>query len=311
MVLQVAAAGGSSGIDGGRETPTNTKDLWILRHGQAVHNPRAEAAREAGCTHDEFLELMRQDDCLDAPLTELGMLQATHVRELYGSVLWSSPDNGPQCIVSSPLQRALQTAELVLGASTSSNGKPRMVVYEGFREINGWLLNAQRQSKSALSAQFPHWNLDALSTEHDELWTDILEDRLECAQRGTRGLHWLAASCPERRILLVAHGAILAATLANAPTVTLRDARRRSGTNAPAPPGTATPHNAMDDSNSPRPVQARFQNCELRRYRMEYTSNGPISSSTDALDATTDSCDMEIVLTEFDLDADDEITAKM
>jgi hypothetical protein len=37
------------------------KQLWIVRHGQAAHNPRAEAAREAGCSHDEFLELMRQN----------------------------------------------------------------------------------------------------------------------------------------------------------------------------------------------------------------------------------------------------------
>jgi hypothetical protein len=53
----------------------------------------------------------------------------------------------------------------------------------------------------------------------------------------------------------------------------------------------------------------------LRRYRMEYTSNGPNSSSTDAFDTTTDSCGMEIVLTEIDLDADldadNEATAKM
>jgi hypothetical protein len=139
------------------------------------------------------------------------------------------------------------------------------------------------------------------------LWTETLEDRLACAQRGIGGLHWLATSCPERSVLLVAHGAILAATLGHAPTVTLRDARS-SGSSVPAPsPPPDTPENASGDSNSPIPVQARFQNCELRRYRMEYTSNdGPKSNSTDALHATTDSGGMEIVLTEIDLDANTE-----
>jgi broad specificity phosphatase PhoE len=49
-----------------------TKDLYLLRHGQATHNPRAEAARAGGCSFDDFLELMRQDDSLDSELTALG-----------------------------------------------------------------------------------------------------------------------------------------------------------------------------------------------------------------------------------------------
>ena len=42
------------------------KRVLIVRHGQAQHNPRAEAAREAGCSFDEFLRLMELDDAHDA-----------------------------------------------------------------------------------------------------------------------------------------------------------------------------------------------------------------------------------------------------
>ena len=42
------------------------KTLHFLRHGQAQHNPRAEAARAAGCSFDDFLRLMKEDDAFDA-----------------------------------------------------------------------------------------------------------------------------------------------------------------------------------------------------------------------------------------------------
>lgn len=40
--------------------------LWL-----AVHNPRAEALRHAGCSDEEFVAQMAADDCFDAPLTAL------------------------------------------------------------------------------------------------------------------------------------------------------------------------------------------------------------------------------------------------
>ena len=56
------------------------KELTIVRHGQAQHNPRAEAAREKGCTMKEFIALMREDDAVDARLTDFGKEQATAAR---------------------------------------------------------------------------------------------------------------------------------------------------------------------------------------------------------------------------------------
>lgn len=350
------------------------KDLWILRHGQAVHNPRAEAAREKGCSHDEFLELMRQDDCLDAPLTELGLQQAKAVAKQLAVLQQNRQQRNtrPWIVVSSPLSRALQTADLALGQCSSrssvddddddfetpfSTSMPlSKICYEGFREINGWLLNAQRQPKATLAAQFPTWNFDAISTEMDELWDPhTLEERNLCGHRGTQGLIWLATSLPtttntktlsaisgttcngstspqqklqhsgvetgvereeedDASILLVTHGAILHCTLSNQPHVELRDGRRRHAKHLDTN-NTQTSvalHSPGDEpaQSSARPVGERFQNCELRRYRMEYHTFQPTPNSTTAMmtpettysTTTTTTPEFLIVLTEIDLD---------
>jgi broad specificity phosphatase PhoE len=58
-----------------------------------------------------------------------------------------------QLVVSSPLSRALRTADLVHPPTESS--KKRRIAIEHFREINGKLLNAQRRPKSDLVQKFP------------------------------------------------------------------------------------------------------------------------------------------------------------
>ena len=40
---------------GSRVTKEISKVIHFLRHGQAQHNPRAEASRDAGCDFAEFL----------------------------------------------------------------------------------------------------------------------------------------------------------------------------------------------------------------------------------------------------------------
>jgi broad specificity phosphatase PhoE len=233
------------------------KEVWILRHGQATHNPRAEAARAAGCSFDEFFDLMRQDDSLDSPLTELGHKQAADVHERYGRLII------PQLVVSSPLTRALQTAEGVLPPSTAVTAN--RLCYEGFREINGVLKNAQRRSVTELRHRFPAWDFDSLSSPEDATWNaDALELPLCCMERGFQGLKWMYHDRPETRILLVTHGGILRYTFEDHPQVVMHDGRTES---------------------SARSVRARFDNCELRRYHV-----------------TWDAGDDRIVLTEVDLD---------
>ena len=78
------------------------KRVLIVRHGQAMHNPRAEKAREDGCDFDTFLNLMKEDDQFDASLTQLGVKQAIEA--------------GRQAHI----QQALRDVEIVVSVSSSS-----------------------------------------------------------------------------------------------------------------------------------------------------------------------------------------------
>jgi broad specificity phosphatase PhoE len=226
---------------------TMKKQVWIVRHGQAAHNPRAEAAKDAGCSHDEFLQYMKDDDVLDAPTTDLGKQQAQDLHEKHS---WDHLD----LIVSSPLSRALETCDIIVPPSSDGGTiTPNRVCVEHFREINGWLLNAKRRDRTVLQNTFPPWDFEGIS-ESDELWTSHLEEQVDCAHRGYEGLRWLL-NRPESNILLVCHGGILRFMMDLIPdTVHVADGRI-----------------ANDDKD--RDVNARFGNCELRRYELTWDSN--------------------------------------
>ena len=261
-IAAVAAASNSQAVI--------VKDLMILRHGQATHNPRAEAAKADGCSFDKFFDLMRQDDSLDSPLTELGRQQATSVHMAHRhSHLFQEVD----LVVSSPLSRALETANLALppppksslSAAARATTRKR-ICYEGFREINGVLQNAKRRTVSQLRTAFTDWCFDELETEHDATWdADELESHEACRQRGYEGLQWLCMNRPERCILLVAHGGILRYTMEDHPKVIVRDGRRLTSTSS-----SKESSKEGQEEAAPRSVVARFDNCELRRYRVSW-----------------------------------------
>ena len=221
------------------------KRVKIVRHGQAQHNPRAEAAREAGCSFDEFLGLMELDDAFDAELTELGESQAKTAGGQYFL-------NDVDLVVSSPLSRALKTADLVHPPSDVLDAtKKRRIAIEHFREINGKLLNAQRRPRDDLIKKFPNWCFKSIP-EQDESWTEELETREDCSKRGYRGLLWVLQQ-PEENVLLVGHGGLLNYTMNDHANVVLVDGRRQSNKG-----------NECDDEL--RCITKRFGNCELREF---------------------------------------------
>jgi len=214
------------------------KELTIVRHGQAQHNPRAEAAREKGCTMKEFIALMREDDALDARLTDFGKEQATAARLSHDKAA------SIQLVVSSTLSRAMETADRVIPPSPTEHTR---VCSELFREVNGDMLNAKRRSRSELIRSFPDWNFDDVE-EEDVLWTPEMEDLDLVAELGYSGLKWLIER-PEEKILLVSHGGILKYMMERQPQIVLKDERSESGG---------------------IPVDSRFDNCEIRCYRLEW-----------------------------------------
>jgi broad specificity phosphatase PhoE len=256
-----------------------------IQPGQAMHNPRAEARKAAGCSHEEFLLQMQADDVLDAPLTKVGHSQGQAVYDQYSHYY----RDRIQVVVSSPLTRALQTANLALPptslSSSSSSSSPRRVCLESIREINGWLLNAKRRPKSQLKLEFPHWEFHRIEDEEDGTWTaDSLESESDCGERGYQSMLALLQDIPETRILLVAHGGILRFLMSQHDRVSVADGRTQNGA-----------------TGRPEP-DARFDNCELRRYRLEALSG--CDSHGQATENEKDGGRPRLVLTQVDMDAD-------
>ena len=244
-------------------TPVTTpKRIMFLRHGQAVHNPRAEVARENGCSFDEFLQLMHEDDAYDADLTALGEKQAReaglsgHVKDALQNV---------EMIVSSPLSRAIRTADLF---HEKCDTNPKRVAIEHFREINGKLLNAKRRPRTTLETMFPNWDFSHLS-DVDESWTDSLEPYDECSERGYQGLLWIMQQ-QEKNLLLVAHGGLLKMMMNDHPRVVLVDRR-----------------NKEQRTDAERCVSKRFENCELRSYIISVWKNDSRGQFSDDKEART------------------------
>jgi len=274
----------------------NVVELWILRHGQATHNPRAEHAKANGCSFEEFLDLMRQDDSLDSPLTELGQEQARQVNQQHFSKM-ENESQSFQGVISSPLSRALQTADLAFPPiNDKEQSLPPRICVEDFREINGSLLNAQRRTKTELQVLFPHWDFSNLHYDHDDTWKpEALESNESCRQRGYQGLCWILNHAAQQqshvtssRFLLVAHGGILRQTMQELPElVQVHDGRQNS-------------------NKADRTSCSRFDNCELRRYRFEWGSAATVAKNDDGKDdgATAKAAagdQSSIILTELDL----------
>jgi broad specificity phosphatase PhoE len=174
---------------------SSSKVVHFVRHGQATHNVRAEVRRSEGCSMEEFLAIMGEDDELDADLTEIGREQARAK---------ARPWEGIELVVCSPLSRAIETATLIFGDQLP------FVSYEGLREWNGLLTNGQRRPTAQLTARFPHVDFSLLPPT-DETWSvEALEPKEEVANRGLTFLDWLCCR-EETEIAVVAHGGIFSA----------------------------------------------------------------------------------------------------
>ena len=213
------------------------KVVTFLRHGQALHNPRAEAARHATppCSFEEFLRLMKEDDAFDAALTDIGTTQAA---DLYSERIKCPKLDLPpvNLVVTSPLSRAIDTAAAVFPEETK---RGPFLCLENLRERNGLLLNAKRMKKTELMAKYPLVDFSNVPTEDDVLWKEeVLEDALDSANRGYRCLRYLWER-PEVHIVVAAHGGIFNNILNDHPAIKADERMRR-----------------------------RFQNCEMRTCEM-------------------------------------------
>eukprot|EP00039_Didymoeca_costata_P033224 m.41377 g.41377 ORF g.41377 m.41377 type:complete len:279 (-) comp9759_c0_seq1:51-887(-) len=244
-----------------------TKTIYFVRHGQATHNVRAEPLRESGCSHEDFMKQMQEDDEVDARLTEQGKAQAIEAAK---SVSAQQAHRTVDLVVSSPLTRALHTADLVFPKQLLKEHRKKdipRVALEDFREINGLLLNGKRSGKPHLKQAFPHWDFSLVEHDDDKTWTaEQLEEMKSVAERAHNCLHWLL-SRPEQHIAVVTHGGFLHAMLNEHDDIVIKDAEPESHKLDVSNERTSNP-------NLKNNARRRFRNCEVREMNVSLNDCG-------------------------------------
>jgi len=174
------------------------KVLYLIRHGQGVHNVLYESGR-----HEESHAV------LDPSLTEVGFQQAKDVAAdpLLQKALHGTADEKVQLVVVSPLRRTLQTAIGAFGdwLLTDEGAGVPMVAHADIQETGEVDCDSGRPL-SVVRGEFTEDYLDW--GEVSEHWNDksgINRDNGPCLlSRLNRFRRWLA-SRPEERVALVAH----------------------------------------------------------------------------------------------------------
>eukprot|EP00445_Apocalathium_hangoei_P035908 CAMPEP_0203954616 /NCGR_PEP_ID=MMETSP0359-20131031/87555_1 /ASSEMBLY_ACC=CAM_ASM_000338 /TAXON_ID=268821 /ORGANISM="Scrippsiella Hangoei, Strain SHTV-5" /LENGTH=1145 /DNA_ID=CAMNT_0050888149 /DNA_START=48 /DNA_END=3483 /DNA_ORIENTATION=+ len=169
------------------------KTLFLVRHGEAVHNilereakKRASvAAKQQGLSPafcKEEAERVRkqvlQDEALhDAALSLDGKVMALNAQAQINQLL-SKGFAKPTCILVSPLERTLQTAALIFP------GHPNTHVVEALRERRTGLPCDERKSAQevAMRATFQHMSFENLCIEDVEVFLSDLCSGVEDAQ---------------------------------------------------------------------------------------------------------------------------------
>jgi broad specificity phosphatase PhoE len=157
--------------------------VYFVRHGEGVDN------------------VMRQFSYkrVDRPLTELGRLQASQTAEYLASL----PIDG---IFSSPMKRARQTAEII----ADRLGK-ELTILEEFREVNVGDLDGQDFGDRTWGIY--HDITNAWYMGNTSVSYCGGEDYSSLWQRMERGLRKVIKDDSNKRLVIVGHGGIFAATL--------------------------------------------------------------------------------------------------
>ncbi|MET0281977.1 MAG: histidine phosphatase family protein [Steroidobacteraceae bacterium] len=173
--------------------------LLLVRHGQSAGNVALDAAHAAGLARIDIA-----DRDADVPLSELGVTQSRAL----GRWLAQRPlHERPEIVLSSPYQRAVQTAALIREAGGLVPDAPPFVVDERLREREFGILD--RLTRAGITEHFPEqaeFRSRLGKFYHrppgGESWCDVIL-RLRSAV-DTLSLHY-----PGRRILVVSHEVVV------------------------------------------------------------------------------------------------------
>ena len=191
----------------------NRKILHFIRHAEGTHNVEKDYKNPAN---------------RDAPLTNLGIQQC---RQFASQKLGNNGNidftKDLQCIITSPMRRAIQTAyycfeDVLFPPPTNVKESPTipMVASEEWRETVNYLCD-QRQETSSLQGQFPYVDFSNIEHEQDPIWgkyEDIFGSHQEhkshresgddaFLEERARAAWYVLANRPESSIAIVSHSA--------------------------------------------------------------------------------------------------------
>lgn len=128
--------------------------IFYIRHGLALHN-------ELFLKHGEEAYVYKR--CIDSPLVEEGIQQATSLKNIDREKL-----NNMDLVLVSSLSRTLETA-YILFKDLNKN----VLVFDELKEYSdGVHTPNKRQSKDILMNIFPTFDYSNLKTENDETWNE-------------------------------------------------------------------------------------------------------------------------------------------
>src|SRR5690348_7506145 len=100
--------------------------LWIVRHGESAGNVAREVAEGAGLA--EIAIAVRD---VDVPLSPLGHKQAEALAHWFAKL---PDDERPQVVISSPYERAMETARAVCHDGGVTSDAKKLILDERLRE---------------------------------------------------------------------------------------------------------------------------------------------------------------------------------
>lgn len=122
------------------------QSLWLVRHGESAGNVARDHAEQQGL---HVIELTGRD--VDVPLSPLGERQSRALGRWLAAL---QPAQKPSVVLTSPYQRARQTAELLMTDGALDQAQLAFAVDERLREKEFGSLN--RFTKHGIVARFPH-----------------------------------------------------------------------------------------------------------------------------------------------------------
>lgn len=191
----------------GRPLKKNEKLLHLIRHGQGFHNLLGDVYRDFGATVDSTggegpgVNPYARPEIADSPLTAVGREQAKALRR-HAMAL-----EGAECVVVSPLQRAVQTAALGL---PHLKRRVDWIGHPLVQETSGVNVCDRRRDKEEIAEDFPWVRWDLVTTETDEAFSfEKRESARAVSDRGYEFLLWLKHATPYDNVVVATHSAWL------------------------------------------------------------------------------------------------------